>query len=91
MVITLGAVVFLATFIEGTLSYLFKPVDGQSYAWLKYVALAFGVAIAIAYRIDVLAYFGILSPVPYVGFIITGIVIGRGSNYVNDVFAFFRK
>lgn len=52
---------------------------------LRYVAAAVGIGLALAYQVDLLALAGLSSGWPWVGQIITGILIGRGSNYINDL------
>lgn len=82
-------ILFLATFVEGLVTYLFTK-EGKTQPVLKYVALAIGVVLAIAYQIDLLAMVGLFSNIPLVSYIISGIVIGRGSNYVNDAVSMLR-
>lgn len=80
--------VFLATFVEGTVEYLFaKNVKVQPY--LQYLALGFGIVVAIAYKVDILGQFGLVSAYPFVGYVVSGLIIGRGSNYVNDLVTSF--
>lgn len=83
-------ILFLATFTEGLVEYLFGK-DGATQPYLKYIALAIGVVLAIAYNVDLLAMVGLHSVVPLVSYIVSGIVIGRGSNYVNDVVSTLRS
>lgn len=83
-------ILFLATFVEGLVEYLFAKENAAQPA-LKYVALALGVALSIAYNVDLLAIAGMTSAVPLVGNIVSGIVIGRGSNYVNDIVGMLRN
>jgi hypothetical protein len=79
-------ILLLATLIEGTITYIFgKTSETESRPWLKYVSLAFGVAAAIAYKIDILAATGLVSQWVIVGYIVSGLIIGRGANYVNDL------
>lgn len=80
----------MATFVEGLIEYLFSK-DEVSQPVLRYMALAFGVVLAIAYNVDILAAMGMTSIVPLVGNVVSGIVIGRGSNYVNDLVGMLRK
>lgn len=80
----------LATFVEGLVEYLFAK-DGVSQPVLKYIALGLGVVLAIAYQVDVLAFVGMTSVVPFVGYVVSGIMIGRGSNYVNDIVGMLRN
>ena len=53
---------------------------------LRYAALGFGLILAVAYRVDLLALVGLVSPwSPFVGYVVTGLVIGRGSNFLHDL------
>lgn len=83
----------LATIIEGLIAYLFgKREDYEpTRPYLKYVSLALGIGAAIAYKVDLLAMVGLVSVVPFVGYIVSGLVIGRGSNYLNDIISLIRK
>ena len=77
-------IVFLATFVEGMITY-FKGTNTNSMPILKYVALALGIVVAIGYNIDIPAMAGVVTGYPLVSNIVSGIIIGRGSNYVNDI------
>lgn len=81
----------LATFVEGTVEYLFAKEGVVSQPVLKYIALALGVVLAIAYNVDLLATVGMTSIVPLVGNVVSGVIIGRGSNYVNDMVGLLRN
>ena len=52
---------------------------------LRYLAALVGIALAIAYRADVLALFGLVAWTPWIGYVVTGLIIGRGANYLSDV------
>jgi len=76
--IIIGAVVVEAIieYFSSTLSKDFKP---------KYLlSVSFGSTFAILYGLDLLAILGLETPVPYVGMILTGILLSRGSNYISD-------
>lgn len=84
--------IFLLAFVaEATTEYffaeLFKRFKGGQYCFtLKYVAFAIGTGFCVGYRIDVLELVAGLKPAaPWVGWIISGAIIGRGSNFLNDV------
>jgi hypothetical protein len=49
---------------------------------LRYVAAVTGI---LLYHADLLALAGLGSGLPFVGYAITGIVIGRGANYLHDL------
>ena len=87
--IGIGAFV-LATLVEGLTEYVFADVQ-KVQPYLKYIALVLGVGAAIAYRVDILAALGLVSPIPFVGEIVSGLIIGRGSNYVNDIVTSFQQ
>lgn len=74
-------ILVLAVLVEGILEYLGTPIPAQ---YKPYAAAVLGVVVCIAYGADLPAAFG-LPPVPYVGSVVTGLVIGRGSNYINDL------
>ena len=48
-------------------------------------AAALGVAVCTLYRCDLLALLGLVTPVPYVGCVLTGLLVARGSNYAYDL------
>lgn len=80
-----------AVFVEGLIEYIFDNGNTtKSQPYLKYIALAAGIIVAAVFNLDGLnVVFAITSPVPFAGVVITGLVIGRGSNYVNDFFGKF--
>lgn len=74
----------LATLTESTAEFLFGSIELLK-TWMPYIALGIGVLVSIAYRLDILnALFGVSAPEPYVGWIVTGLIIGRGSSWLHD-------
>ena len=79
----------LAFLTESMVEYLFgQAVDHipamASWRWaLMYIAAVAGVGLAFYYRLDLLALIGQLEPSP-VGFALSGLIIGRGANYLHD-------
>ena len=53
--------------------------------WQIIVSIVLSVALCLAYGIDIPALVGIVSPVSYVGSVLTGILVSRGSNYIFDL------
>lgn len=78
---------------EGTVEYLLGvPFDRiprlTPYKWvLMYVSAALGVFLAVYYVIDMLALLGLQASI--VGQVITGILLGRGANFINDLWQRF--
>ena len=79
----IAGILLLATLVEGLVTYVFGTEGSRP--WLRFVSLGLGVLAAVAYQIDLLALFGLASPIAWIGWIVSGLIIGRGSNYLNDI------
>src|SRR5687767_4111834 len=82
---------FFSVFVESMLSYFTQPIlTNRDY--LRYVSAVIGIGIALGFSIDLIVTLaGIASPYPWLsslGTIMTGIAIGRGSNYIADIVSF---
>ena len=87
-----GGILFLTATIEGVITYLFpKSEDGVRRNYLRFVSLALGIVLAIAYQVDIPSMIGITSDTLIINYIVSGLVIGRGSNYVNDIIGSIKK
>lgn len=79
----------LAFLAESMTEYVFgQAVDHvaklASFRWaLMYVALAVGVGLTYFYQVDLLALIAGEADTP-VGFAMSGLVVGRGANYLHD-------
>lgn len=51
---------------------------------LRWASAAIAVLLCVLYQADVLVMVGLASPYPLVGYVVTGLLIGRGSNFIND-------
>ena len=71
--------------LEGIITYInsFFVVGEPHYQMI--LSLVFGIFIAVAYKIDLLKLADIESAMPYIGSILTGVLISRGSNYIYDL------
>lgn len=78
----LALIFALAVLVEGLVEYFGAPIPT---AYKRYVAALVGVALCIVYGADLLAILGFTASVPYVGAALTGLIVGRGSNYLNDL------
>ena len=96
---TITGIVILATLAESLVEYLIRPLvkpwgegdppeDARYLALrdliLRYVAAIVGIVLSVIYRADLLAIVGLASPWPIAGQILTGLIIGRGANFVHD-------
>ena len=83
---TFGIVTF-AVLIEGIITYVNQFLVQESFCWQMALSLILGIIVAVAYKLDLPSYFNLESDIPYVGCILTGILLSRGSNYVFDLIA----
>lgn len=92
--VTLALVIFILAFLcESMVEYVFgTPVELRlgplaKLLALRYVALAVGILAALNWSVDFFGgYLGLTARIPYSGEIATGLVIGRGSSYVHELF-----
>lgn len=79
------AVLFFAILIEGTVEYVKLAIEKSVY-WEIIVAFVISCVVTIGYHLDfVKALIGIEPGIPYLGNIISALVVSRGSNYVFDL------
>lgn len=79
------AFICCAILVEATITYLNQFFVQGQFAWQMLASIGFGILLAIAYKLDLPEYFDIKSHIPFVGQIITGILISRGANYFYDL------
>jgi hypothetical protein len=78
-------VIFLSIIVEGIITYIKEFFVNGKFQWQMLISIVVGVLVAAAYHVDLLALSGMQTPVPYLGSILTGILISRGSNYIFDL------
>ncbi len=81
---TFGIAAF-AILIEGIITYTNQFLIQENFCWQMALSLALGILVAVAYKLDLPSYFNLESDIPYVGCVLTGILLSRGSNYVFDL------
>jgi len=86
---TVAVIIAVAILIEGLVEYgkniaeMFYGGDKKT-AITQLVTIAVGVAIAFAFNADLFVPLG-LTVNHYIGMVLTGIIMSRGSNYVSDL------
>ena len=80
-----------AILIEGIITYINQFFVSSSFCWEMLFSISLGIIVALAYNLDLPEYFNIKSRVPYVGCVLTGILISRGSNYIFDLLSKFTQ
>lgn len=81
-------VFFAAVLVEGIVNIV-KSIKDKEKDWRYWASLAVGllIGILVAYNWSLDLFSALLGEgeIPYVGAVLTGIVISRGSNYVSDL------
>ena len=81
----ISKLITICILVESMVTYInsFFVVGEPHYQMV--LSLIFGIFIAVAYKIDLLKLADIESEMPYIGSILTGVLISRGSNYIYDL------
>ena len=79
------SIIVLAFLVEAVWSNLRMIWDSNKFNWNNLGALVVSILVAVFTGVDVFPALGISTLIPYVGSILTGILISRGSNVVFDV------
>ena len=88
-------ILFLAIFCEGSITFFYSEIVKQwgemtpleffrEYS-ARYVALILGLLLAFGFSVNIPALLGLVAVAPWVGIGVTGVVIGRGANYIHDL------
>jgi len=92
------SILVLATVAEALVEHLFAPIidargddeiiPPSAWDWraitLRYTSVLLSVLLTITYQADILLLLNLSPPWPWVGWVITGLLIGRGSNFIHD-------
>lgn len=91
----LAIILIVAFMVETIVEFTFAPFFDKiptltPFKWIQmYIALAVGVVAAVVYKFDVIFLLGLYFkqpiPVTMVGVILTGLAVGKGSNYLHDL------
>lgn len=82
-IVTIGT---LSLLIEAITEYML-PTFPVQWKWTKaYLAALFAVVVCLAYNADLPAALGLPSVV-YVGPVLTGLILGRGANFLSVLYA----
>lgn len=79
------SIIILAFLVEAIWSNLRMIWDSNKFNWNNVGALIVSILVAVFTGVDVFPALGINGLIPYVGSILTGILISRGSNVIFDV------
>lgn len=83
-------IILIALFIEAVVNAI-KPIwvkEGEKFTVSEYVSIAMGILLAVSCKINMLAYVVEVNYplwVEYIFYVLTGIAIGRGTNFLYDL------
>ena len=77
--------VTFAILIESLITYVKEFAVNGHFSWEIVVSIVLGILIAIGYNLDLPACFNATSQIPYLGCVLTGVLLSRGSNYAYDL------
>lgn len=88
----LFSVLVLATMVQFIVEIVkgWLPAKVSKYITPQILAAIFGIAVALVFSIDVFALAGYQTAVPYVGCILTGIILSAGSSAMHELIAKIR-
>lgn len=78
-------ILLMAVVVEGLITYLQQLIQNHHLCWQMALSIGIGVFCAVVYQIDLFEMLGLQASLPYVGSVLTGILISRGSNYLFDL------
>lgn len=78
-------ILLMAVVVEGLITYLQHLIQNHHLCWQMALSIGIGVFCAVVYRIDLFEMLGLEASLPYVGSVLTGVLISRGSNYLFDL------
>ena len=77
--------IMVAILIEGIVTYFNEFFVSGNMPWQMICSLVLGIITSMSYKLDLPKHLGLKSTIPYIGIILTGILISRGSNYLFDI------
>lgn len=81
---TYMAPIFMSMLVEGITTYLKSVLINGNFTISVAISIIISVIISICYDIDIPKQLGISSKILYIGNIVSGLLIARGSNYLYD-------
>lgn len=80
----ISIILVLAILIEALVDIFTETLSEDGLNKNKAMTLAVGIAMAIVFNGDLTSYLGLHTDIPFIGCIVTGIILSRGSNYLHD-------
>lgn len=81
------SILVMAIVVESVVDIIKDVFVNKTVMWQKIVSIVLGVVVAIGFGVDLFAMFGLTSTIPYLGTVLSGLLMSRGANYINDILA----
>lgn len=85
MINNISKIIAAAVLIESIITYFNQFFVSGTIPWQMVLSLTLGIIMSITYEFNLPECLNMQSHVPYVDWILTGILISRGSNYLYDM------
>lgn len=80
-----SGIIILSILVESIITYFQKFFENGNLSSNMILSIILGIVIAMAYELDLPKIMGFDSKWKFIGNILTGIIISRGSNYIYDI------
>lgn len=77
--------ILVAILVEAIWENIKMIYDKQKFNISMIGSLILGIIICVVFRIDIFPIVGLNAAIPFIGSILTGIIVSRGANFVNDL------
>ena len=74
--------IMVAILIEGIVTYFNEFFISGNIPWQMICSLILGILISVSYELDLPKHLGLKSTIPYIGSVLTAVLITRSSNYL---------
>lgn len=81
------SILVMAIVVESVVDIIKDVFVNKTVMWQKIVSIVLGIVVAIGFGVDLFAMFGLTSTIPYLGTVLSGLLMSRGANYINDILA----
>ena len=85
------ALVFLAVIVEGLVEWIKTIYKSGKFQISQLIALVVGIVVCIGAEVDIFEIVNVPIAWPYVGSVLTGVLISRGSNYIHELIGLIGK
>ena len=81
------SIIVMAIVVESVVDIIKDVFVNKTVMWQKIVSIVLGIVVAIGFGVDLFAMFGLTSTIPYLGTVLSGLLMSRGANYISDILA----